>query len=163
MNDYYLFVAIAIVAILSPGPGVLLTLTNALRYKVRGAVSGILGIAFGTFVVAGISATSLGILLMTSATAYTVMRYIGAIYLIYLGLKLWRSAPTGITAQPPSKTNRQRRLQFFEGMMIQITNPKAVFFFISIFPQFIDYSSASIGYFALLVITYSGLIIIIHG
>lgn len=85
MGSYLLFVVIAIATVLSPGPGVMLTLTNAIRFGVSGAFGGILGIAFGTFIVAGISATSLGIVLATSATAFSIMKFIGAAYLIYLG------------------------------------------------------------------------------
>lgn len=58
MENYLLFSTIAAVTVISPGPGVLLTLTNAIRYGVSGALGGIGGIAFGTFVVAGTSATS---------------------------------------------------------------------------------------------------------
>jgi len=88
MSGYLLFSIIAIATILSPGPGVLLTLTNSLRYGVSGAVGGILGISFGAFIIAGISATSIGVLLATSVIAFSIIKFIGAAYLIYLGIKL---------------------------------------------------------------------------
>ena len=94
MENYLLFTLIATVTILSPGPGVLLTLTNSIRYGFFGAIGGIVGIAFGTFIVAGLSATSVGVILATSAMAFTVMKFIGAAYLIYLGVKLWQSPKT---------------------------------------------------------------------
>ncbi|WHI49723.1 LysE family transporter [Microbulbifer sp. MLAF003] len=78
MESYILFFIIAVATILSPGPGVILTLTNAIRYGTSGAIGGILGIAFGTFIVAGVSATSLGVILATSAVAFSIMKYIGA-------------------------------------------------------------------------------------
>ncbi len=77
-----LFLLIATATVFSPGPGVILTLTNAIRFGVSGAIGGILGIAFGTFIVAGVSATSLGIILATSSVAFSIMKYIGAAYLI---------------------------------------------------------------------------------
>jgi len=160
MQAYYLFLLIAIVTILSPGPGVLLTLTNAIRYGVSGAAGGIFGIAFGTFIIAGISATGVGVILATSALAFSVMKYIGAAYLIYLGIKLWRSP--AVKLAPDMVTRKDRKKQFMEGLTIQVTNPKAVFFFMSIFPQFIDFSSAYTAQFALLAITYSSLNLIIH-
>ncbi|MEH6580028.1 MAG: LysE family translocator [Amphritea sp.] len=160
MNSYFLFLIIAIATILSPGPGVILTLTNAIRYGVPGAIGGILGIAFGTFIVAGVSATSLGIILATSSVAFSIMKYIGAAYLIYLGIKLWRSPIRKIETQQGNTKNR--RFQFFEGLTLQITNPKAVFFFMSVFPQFVDYSSDYSGQFMLLVVTYSSLVVLIH-
>lgn len=63
MEAYLLFSIIAIATILSPGPGVLLTLTNSIRHGVEGAIGGIFGIAFGTFIVAGVSATSISVIL----------------------------------------------------------------------------------------------------
>lgn len=161
MDSYVIFLIIAIVTVLSPWPGVLLTLTNALRYGVSGAIGGIFGIAFGTFIVAGVSATSLGIILATSTVAFSIMKYIGAAYLIYLGIKLWR-APSWKAASEQSATPKNRKLQFFEGITLQLTNPKAVFFFMSVFPQFVDYSSDYTDKFVLLVVTYSSLVVVIH-
>ena len=57
---------------------------------------------------------------------------------------------------------KNKRVQLLEGLTLQLTNPKAVFFFMSVFPQFIDYSSAYISQFSILVITYSNLVVIIH-
>jgi homoserine/homoserine lactone efflux protein len=82
MGNYLLFTLIATITILSPGPGVLLTLTNSIRFGFTGAVGGIVGIAVGTFVVSCISATSVEVLLSTSALAFTLMKYIGTAYLI---------------------------------------------------------------------------------
>ena len=161
MDNYLLFTLIATITILSPGPGVLLTLTNSIRFGFTGAVGGIVGIAVGTFVVAGISATSVGVILSTSALAFTLMKYIGAAYLIYLGIKLWRSPLAQMDASKKSVANIQ--LQFLEGLTLQLTNPKAIFFFMSIFPQFVDFSAS--GYasqFLILVVTYSSLNLLVH-
>jgi len=160
MDGYLLFIFIATATILSPGPGVLLTLTNAIRYGVSGAIGGILGIAFGTFIVAGISATSVGVILATSAMAFNIMKFIGAAYLVYLGVKMWRAPISKLDLSGAGKKGLKN--QFIEGLTIQITNPKAVFFFMSIFPQFIDYDSDYVGQFALLVVTYSSLNLVIH-
>ncbi len=139
----------------------LLTLTNAMRYGFSGAIGGIVGIACGTLIVAGIAATSVGVILATSSVAFTVIKYVGAVYLIYLGVKLWRSPAADMNTIKPE--DRGVKTQFAEGLMIQLTNPKAVFFFISIFPQFVDYSSQQYAaQFMLLVVTYSGLNLIIH-
>lgn len=160
MESYLLFIALATATILSPGPGVLLTLTNAIRYGVSGAMGGIFGVAFGTFIVAGISATSVGIVLATSSIAFGIMKFIGAGYLIYLGIKMWRTPIAKLDAGTPS--SKGMRKQFLEGLTIQLTNPKAVFFFMAIFPQFIDFSADYTRQFMLLVITYSSLNLIIH-
>jgi len=159
MESYLLFLLIAMLTILSPGPGVLLTLSNAINYGTSGAIGGILGIAFGTFIVAGVSATSVGVVLATSALAFSIMKYIGAIYLVYLGIKLWNAPVANSTT---NKSTKNIKIQFLEGITLQVTNPKAVFFFMSVFPQFINYSSDFITQFILLVISYSSLVLIIH-
>jgi len=160
MENYLLFLLVAIITVLTPGPGVVLTLSNTIQYSTRGAVAGILGIALATFIVAAVSATSIGLLLMTSSLAFTVMKFIGAAYLIYLGLKLWRAPSINITLN--DSTTKSSKRQFFEGFALQLTNPKAIFFFMSVFPQFIDFTRSYTPQFALLVVTYSLLVIIIH-
>ncbi|MCR1810779.1 LysE family translocator [Sulfurospirillum sp. hDNRA2] len=161
MSLYLLFLVMATLTVLSPGPGVVMTLTNALRYGVKGTVGGILGIAFGALLIAAISATSLGIVLATSALLFTVLKFIGALYLLYLGLKLWKAPPLNLNAGDLHKASFSKR--FFEGLSLQLTNPKAIFFFLSIFPQFIDKNEVHyIMQFSILVLTYSSLVILIH-
>ncbi len=160
MENYLIFLLIATITVLSPGPGVVLTLTNTIRHGAKGAVGGILGIAFGTFIVAGVSATSLGLLLVTSSIAFTVMKFVGAAYLIYLGIKLWRSPSVKIALN--GKPSKNRKLQFVEGLTLQLTNPKAIFFFMSVFPQFINFNHGYTAQFILLVVTYSLLVVVIH-
>lgn len=160
MKLYFLFLLMATATVFSPGPGVVMTLTNALRYGVRGTFGGILGIAFGALVVAAISATSLGVLLAASAFAFTVLKLIGAGYLVYLGIRLWRAPPFKFTEQSAHEASFGRR--FIEGLSLQLTNPKAIFFFLSVFPQFIDPAQNYSAQFATLVLTYSTLVIVIH-
>lgn len=160
MKLYPLFLLVAVATVSSPGPGVVLTLTNALRYDFRRTLGGILGLAFGAFVVASISATGLGVLLATSATAFTVVKLAGAAYLFYLGIRLW-TAPGFHFEEPPEHVGGPAR-RFVEGLAIQLTNPKAIFFFLSVFPQFIDRARPEVPQFAILVVTYSSLVVIIH-
>lgn len=160
MKLYFLFLFMATATVFSPGPGVVMTLTNALRYGVHGTFGGILGIAFGALVVAAISATSLGVLLAASALAFTALKLIGAGYLVYLGIRLWRAPPFKFTEQSAHEASFGRR--FLEGLSLQLTNPKAIFFFLSVFPQFIDPTQKYSTQFAALVLTYSALVIAIH-
>ena len=163
MTHYLLFLTMAAATVLSPGPGVLFTLTKSLRHGMRGALGGILGIAFGALVVAAISATSLGVILSTSLLAFNIMKYVGAAYLLYLGFKMWHSPRLQLQAlveAPTGDSSFFRRC--FEGVSLQLTNPKAIFFFMSIFPQFIDTRAAYIPQFGLLVLTYCSLVMVIH-
>ena len=160
MNLYLLFLTVATLTVLSPGPGVLMTLTNALRYGLRGTIGCILGIAFGALLVAGISATTLGAVLAASALAFTVLKLAGAAYLIYLGARLWRSPPVPVASEQAHQASFKRR--FLEGLSLQLTNPKATFFFLSVFPQFIEGEAGFVRQFALLVLTYAALVVVIH-
>ena len=160
MKLYSLFLLMATVTVFSPGPGVVMTLTNALRYGMRGTFGGILGIAFGALVVAAISATSLGVLLAASAVAFTIIKLVGAVYLVYLGIRLWRSPPFKFAEQSAHEASFSKR--FLEGFSLQLTNPKAIFFFLSVFPQFIDPQKGFPIQFVTLVLTYSSLVVIIH-
>jgi homoserine/homoserine lactone efflux protein len=160
MKLYSLFLLMATATVFSPGPGVVMTLTNALRYGMRGTFAGILGIALGALVVATISATSLGVLLAASALAFTVLKFIGAGYLIYLGIRLWRAPAFKFAEQSAHEASFGRR--FLEGLSLQLTNPKAIFFFLSVFPQFIDTEKNYSLQFTTLVLTYSVLVVVIH-
>jgi homoserine/homoserine lactone efflux protein len=160
MKLYSLFLLMATATVFSPGPGVVMTLTNALRYGMRGTFAGILGIALGALVVATISATSLGVLLAASALAFTVLKFIGAGYLIYLGIRLWRAPAFKFAEQSAHEASFGRR--FLEGLSLQLTNPKAIFFFLSVFPQFIDAEKNYSVQFTTLVLTYSVLVVVIH-
>lgn len=160
MDTYPLFVAVAALAILSPGPGVVMTLSNAARDGLRGALAGILGIALGAWVVAALSATGLGLLLAASGTAFLLVKWLGAAYLVYLGVRLWRAPAMKVACTDAAPAGLRRR--FVEGLSLQLGNPKAIAFFLSVLPQFLPPGDRSLSRFSLLVMTYAGLIVVIH-
>lgn len=159
MAGYGLFLILATLTVLSPGPGVVLTISNALRHGWRGALPGICGIASGAFIVAGICASSLGLLLAASATAFTLLKYIGALYLLYLGIKMWRTQRFIPELKATSPRSWRR---FVEALSIQLLNPKAGFFFLAVFPQFIKPTGDYYSQFFLLVSSYSVLVLLVH-
>lgn len=162
MRLYFLFLLMASATVLSPGPGVLMTLSNALRSGWRASLPGILGIASGAAIVAAISATSLGLLLASSALAFTVIKIVGAGYLVWLGLKLWRSPGIALQDLKEGEPQRQPLALFLESLSLQFTNPKAIFFFLSVLPQFIDHQAPHVPQLVLLVLSYAALVILIH-
>ena len=172
MDQYLLYLVIVIITVASPGPGVVLTLSNAIRYGTKPALSGVLGISFGIFIIALISASSLGVLLATSAVAFSILKYMGAAYLIYLGIKLWRSPVLKLEENMREgmgggmEGNIEARpsygLRFKEGFFITLLNPKPVFFFMSLFPQFINHQQSYIAQFAALTLTFCITIIVVH-
>ncbi len=143
-----------------PWPGVVLTITNALRYGFAGAIAGIMGIAIGTLFIASISATSLAIVLAASAMAFTTLKFIGAAYLLYLGIKMWRSTAK-IDIQNEEK-HKSPKLRLSEELLVTLLNPKPVFFFMALFPQFITSNENHQIQFIVLAATFSFLVVVIH-
>jgi homoserine/homoserine lactone efflux protein len=137
-----------------------MTLTNSLRYGMKGTFGGILGISFGALLVAAMSATSLGVVLAASALAFTILKVVGAVYLVYLGIRLWRAPAFQFGEQTAHEAGVGKR--FMEGLSLQLTNPKVIFFFLSVFPQFIDDSGDYSTQFTVQVLTYSSLVVVIH-
>lgn len=160
MENYILYIVITSATIASPGPGVILTISNAIRYGFLGAVAGILGVASAMFCIAIISATGVALILSTSALAFSTLKYVGAAYLIYLGIKMWRSSSKfNRENENKVKSNKQK---FTEGLLITLLNPKPIFFFMSLFPQFLNSSENYLFQFSFLTITFSVFVVIIH-
>lgn len=160
MSAVMLFAGLAAVNIVTPGPGVMLTLTNAIRHSWRDALAGIVGVASGTFLVAALSLLGVGAVLLASSAAFLVMKYTGAAYLVYLGVKMWRSAPRAFLELQTTPGSLARR--FAEGFVLQVSNPNAILFFLALFPQFIDQDAPDAAWAALLVGGYALLVVAIH-
>lgn len=134
-----LFSAVALVAIATPGPTVLLALANGSRYGVRLSVAGMVGAVVSDFVLVGAVALGLGALLAASEFWFTVLKYVGAAYLAWLGWRLLRSQggfemPADVQAAPGAS----RRSIFMKSFLVAVTNPKGYLFCSALLPQFIN-------------------------
>src|SRR5688500_18438430 len=112
---------------LTPGPAVICSMTQATRYGFRSSLVGISGIQVGNFLFFVGIALGIGALLATATTAFTVLRIIGALYLLYLGVRIIASTMRRRDSkliQPIMPPTTHRNL-FLQGLLIQITNPKA--------------------------------------
>lgn len=155
-QSWLLFSSIALVATLSPGPAVLLVTTHTIAYGTPRAIFTIVGNICGLFVMSLFSVLGLGALVMLSATLFTLIKWIGGCYLIYLGVRLWRhgfglSAPADTLSHNSSKTNFRLYIQ---GLMVALSNPKAIAFTTALFPQFINNANPLLPQFTILVITF---------
>ena len=135
---YPVFLLVAATTVLSPGPGRGHDSTNALRHGFRGTFGGIIGISAGAFAVATLSATGLGVLLATLASAFTVMKYVGATYLVYLGIRLGRLPAVPIVPGPAAPTGFGRR--FLEGVVAAADQPEGDLLLSLVFPEFLDHT-----------------------
>ncbi|HEY5799753.1 MAG TPA: LysE family translocator [Burkholderiaceae bacterium] len=156
---WFLFCAVALVSILSPGPAILLAISNSVSLGWRRVAYSSLGNVSGIFVVASLAMTGLGALLRTSAVLFAALKIAGAAYLLYLGIKQWRSkanlfaGPSADDAAPA----RSRRAIYAQGLLMALTNPKAILFFTALFPQFIDTHAALLPQFLILTATFMAL------
>lgn len=120
-----------------PGPTILLVVSYALSHGRRVASATVAGVALGDFTAMTASMLGVGALLATSATLFTVLKWIGAAYLVYLGIKLWR-APVGDGAIPQAEKETNARRIFLHAYVVTALNPKSIIFFVAFLPQFLD-------------------------
>jgi len=150
-NLWLAFAAASTALLLIPGPTVLLVLSYALSKGRSVAVASAAGVALGDFVAMTASLLGLGALVLASATAFTMLKWVGAVYLIWLGIKLIRSAPTeGLT--PPRDVTANG--VFGHTAAVTALNPKSIAFFIAFVPQFIQPQAPLLPQFAILITTF---------
>ena len=143
------FCAAAIVMLLIPGPTILLVIGQSLGGGTRTALPLVAGVALGDLTAMTLSLAGLGAILATSATLFTALKWVGAAYLVWLGVKLWR-APVEAGAEPPLPAGRALR----EAWLVTALNPKGIVFFVAFVPQFIDPARPFVIQAALLVATF---------
>jgi threonine/homoserine/homoserine lactone efflux protein len=137
-SNLYLFVAAALVLLLTPGPAVLYVIARSVNQgRVAGIVS-VLGLEVGTLFHVGAAALGLSALLLSSAVAFSVVKYLGAAYLIYLGIR--KLLARGEDGQEDDVRGRAASLKrvFWEGVVVNLLNPKTALFFFAFLPQFIS-------------------------
>jgi threonine/homoserine/homoserine lactone efflux protein len=122
---------------LSPGPNGLLALTHGALHGRRKALYTVFGGALGFITIIALSMFGIGALLKASLGWLTVMKWLGAAYLIWLGIQVWRSPPIGIDLCDPAQPRAGWSL-FRQGALSALTNPKGLLFFAAFLPQFID-------------------------
>jgi len=134
-----LFMAAAFVLAITPGPTMLLALSNGISGGMRRARWGIAGASLGSTIVIATVALGLGSLLAASEWLFNALRVAGVIYLAWLGIKLWRSPPpdvAAVVAAPDAAPHG--RMALVRSLTVALSNPKSVLFFAAFLPQFID-------------------------
>ena len=138
-----LFVVAALVLLLTPGPAVLYIVARSVEQgRLAGLVSA-LGVHAGTLVHVAAAALGLSALLVSSALAFNVVKYLGALYLIYLGVR--KLAGWDQTAQGRALAPHSLRRLFAQGIVVNVLNPKTALFFLAFLPQFADVSKGAVG------------------
>ena len=138
-----LFVIAALVLLLTPGPAVLYIVARSVEQGRTAGLVSTLGIHVGTLVHVAAAALGVSALLVSSALAFGLLKYLGAAYLIYLGIRKLTTrrafaAPVALPAQP------LRRI-FLQGVVVNVLNPKTALFFLAFLPQFVDVSRGGVA------------------
>ena len=131
------FLAAALVIAVSPGPGAVLSMSTGLRYGYAAALRAIAGLQIALLLQLCVVALGLGAVLATSEAAFAVVKFAGAAYLIWLGVHKWRSPPEPIGGDGEGQRVQSRRQLYAQGILVNLTNPKAIVFIAALVPQFI--------------------------
>ena len=149
LSSYSLYFSISLLASISVGPSVILAASNGINFGRKKALAGVLGHVSAVMILALVSASGLGLILMASDLAFTVIKYAGAGYLVYIGIAIWRSKGSWAFADKNSQIPAKRTL-FKQSFLLGLSNPKALVFFSALFPQFIQPAQAILPQFMLL-------------
>lgn len=151
LEFWNLYIFTVFIASIIPGPSMILALTHGLKYGVKLSIITALGNTVASIIQATIAVTGLGIILTTSTVLFMIIKYIGAAYLIYLGIKLFKS-PFYIESQNIKEEKVSLKKLFNEAFIVAASNPKALIFFTALFPQFINEGQNTLLHYSLLVI-----------
>jgi threonine/homoserine/homoserine lactone efflux protein len=140
LETWIAFCVLETVLCFTPGPAVLYVTTTALTRGTRAGLAGALGIVAGNTVDFGLSAFGVAAVILASSRLFTALTWIGAAYLVWVGLKmlLSRAGPSVAAERPPTRVPTA----LLRGFGVQAANPKALAFFVALLPQFIDPQSA---------------------
>ncbi|WP_040803566.1 LysE family translocator [Nocardia concava] len=138
------FLVASIVIVIIPGPGVLFVIGRALTYGRRAALLSVLGHSLGVLVILGLVAAGLGTILAASAVALAVVKFAGALYLIYLGIQAFRERRSlrEVFESKVEPMNQRRAMR--QAVLVGLTNPKAIIFFSAVLPQFVAPESGAV-------------------
>ncbi len=150
--DTWLIYAVAALGLsLTPGPNGLLSLTHGMRYGLRRTVYTAAGGCLGFLALIAASMAGMSALLAASETAFLWMKWLGALYLVYLGIKTWRAPlPEMGGVQACGVDDRVGSSLFKQGFLVAISNPKGLIFFAAFLPQFMDQQAHWLSQFVIL-------------
>ena len=135
------FVIAAEIVLVIPGPTIILVVSQAIAHGRRAVVPLVVGVTLGDLTAMTVSLLGLGAVLAASATLFAILKWIGAIYLVYLGIRLWRSKPhkraLGFAAAGQARSLSRG------AFIVTALNPKSIAFFVAFLPQFIHPQQAS--------------------
>ena len=137
-DTYWLYLLTEAALSLSPGPAVMLVIAYGLTHGARRSLYAALGVLAANALYFAVSATALGAVLAASKAFFVAVKWLGALYLVYIGVSALLGRPSPITASNTTVGDRSSRAIFVSGFTLQLANPKTLIFFVAILPQFVD-------------------------
>lgn len=154
-TKFALFIGVSWALIIAPGPDMIYVITRGMAHGRRAGILSAIGVVCGILVHTTAAAFGLTLILQTSAFAFLFVKFIGAAYLLYLGIKAWRHKST-FTLQTSSPASKSGAL-FWQGVLSNVLNPKIAIFFLAFLPQFVDKGSSRVPWqMVILGLTFAG-------
>ena len=136
LSTYSVFLATAIVLLMIPGPAVLYVVTRSIEMGRSGGLASVAGITTGTVVFVALAAVGLSSLILASTAVFDAVKYVGAAYLLVLGVR--RLLGRGLEPPEEEAVPRTRRRAYAQGVFVNLTNPKTIVFVFAFLPQFVN-------------------------
>ena len=137
-DTYWLYLLTEAALSLSPGPAVMLVIAYGLTHGARRSLLAALGVLTANALYFAVSATALGAVLIASTPFFVTVKWLGAFYLVYIGVSALLGRPSPISTSNTGADDRPPRSIFVSGLTLQLANPKTLIFFVAILPQFVD-------------------------
>jgi threonine/homoserine/homoserine lactone efflux protein len=155
LHTWWLFVATVFVIAAIPGPNMLLVMTHGARHGLRRSSATMAGCLTALVLMLSVSAAGLGVFLEAWPAMFDTLRFVGAAYLVWLGVKSWRAKVEEAEMPVVDPAARSPRALFRNGFLVASSNPKAILFAAALLPQFIDASRPTLPQFGVLVSTFA--------
>jgi RhtB (resistance to homoserine/threonine) family protein len=156
MNNFYLFIIMSILLIILPGPDTAMITKNTLSHGKMGGMKTLFGSSCGLLIHTFAAVVGLSAIIVKSALIFSIFKYVGAIYLIYLGIKsLWALRKKDGNNEVEVKSQYENKSVFKQGFLTNVLNPKVAVFFLTFLPQFVDAGSKTLIPFLIMGITYT--------
>ena len=137
LSYWLLFLSAALALNLSPGPDLLFVLSRTLGHGRRVGLAAVAGVCSGAMVHVTAAALGLSLLLAAAPTLFALLTYVGAAYLVWLGVSMWRSAGAAFLPKAATQQGVSAGQAFWQGVLVDVLNPKVVVFFMAFLPQFV--------------------------
>jgi threonine/homoserine/homoserine lactone efflux protein len=157
IETWITFISVVFVFAIIPGPTVILVMGQAVTHGKKSVIPLVIGVLLGDFVAMTLSFIGLGAVLATSATLYTILKWFGVGYLIYLGIKTWREAPK-LESESFKDITTSKFSMFRSSFVVTALNPKDIVFFVAFLPQFINPAFETTSQFLILMVSFLSVI-----